>query len=106
MTFEQKWKAIQQLCPAAEFKPGDHIGKTYVFLPGISYSGAGAMCVIAPGAGRNHEEAAAKCWEKLIELNASDPLYRDLGPGQTLSGRRYQLLRWDGTNWVGVGFDE
>jgi len=106
VTFDEIWNAIRQLCPSAEFKQGDHLGETYVSLPGIRYPGAGAMCEISLQAARNHQDAAVKIWSRLMELNALEPLYRDLGPAKSLSGRRYELVHWDGTHWVNVGFDE
>ena len=106
MTFDEIWSAIKQLCASAEFKQGDRLGETYISLPGIRYPEAGAMYEISLQAAHTHEDAAAKTWAKLMELNAIEPLCRDLGPAKTLSGRRYELLRWDGSNWIGMGFGE
>jgi hypothetical protein len=106
MTFEETWNAIKQLCPSAEFKPGDHYGEMYVYLPGIRYPGAGAMCDVTSAGSRSQQEAAARIWARLMDLNALEPLYRDSGPAESLSGRRYELLRWNGATWESVGFDE
>ncbi len=106
MSCDEAWNNIKQLCPVADFKPGDGVGEVYVDLPSILYAGAGNMYQVTAPRGGSHSEAAEKTWARLMQLNDSEQLYRDLGPAKSLSGRRYELVHWDGTNWIATGVDD
>lgn len=100
MTSDQMWLAIRDLDPAAELRFEPPVWS--VRLSAVVYEALNAMCVVASPQAHSKDQAIELIWAQLESLQESSSLHRDLGPAQTFSGRQYEEVRWNGSEWTRI----